>query len=145
MGGALTQLAAYGAQDVYLTGGSRTFSRKENFKGQRDFSMKPMNQDDIDTVESTESQDDVYPTRDLRTFSWNENFKGQRDFSMTSMRQNDLYAVESNGFMSKRTVVGIASAVSLAALSFFLTRDIRLSLICFVAIGVIFTFIRWTQ
>lgn len=31
MGGALTQLAAYGAQDVYLTGTPQMAYRKENF------------------------------------------------------------------------------------------------------------------
>lgn len=80
MGGALTQLAAYGAQDVYLTGNSQM------------------------------------------TF-WKENF-------------------ETSGFTLKRTAVGIASAVSLAILSFYMTRDIRLSLFLLVAIGIMFAFIR---
>lgn len=31
MGGALTQLAAYGAQDLYLTGNPQMTYRKENF------------------------------------------------------------------------------------------------------------------
>ena len=35
MGGALTQLAAYGAQDVYLTGNSPMIYRKENFTNQK--------------------------------------------------------------------------------------------------------------
>ena len=80
MGGALTQLAAYGAQDVYLTGNPQM------------------------------------------TF-WKENF-------------------ETSGFTLKRTAVGIASAVSLAILSFYMTRDIRLSLFLLVAIGIMFAFIR---
>jgi len=35
MGGALTQLAAYGAQDVYLTGTPQVTYRKENFTNQK--------------------------------------------------------------------------------------------------------------
>lgn len=35
MGGALTQLAAYGAQDVYLTGTPQMTYRKENFTNQK--------------------------------------------------------------------------------------------------------------
>jgi hypothetical protein len=53
MGGALTQLAAYGAQDVYLTGNTQIPFWKENFKGQHDFSTKPMRRGDLDTIGST--------------------------------------------------------------------------------------------
>lgn len=35
MGGALTQLAAYGAQDVYLTGSPQMTYRKESFTNQK--------------------------------------------------------------------------------------------------------------
>ena len=35
MGGALTQLSAYGAQDVYLTGTPQMTYRKENFTNQK--------------------------------------------------------------------------------------------------------------
>ena len=35
MGGALIQLAAYGAQDVYLTGTPQMTYRKENFTNQK--------------------------------------------------------------------------------------------------------------
>ena len=35
MGGALTQLAAYGAQDLYLTGNPQMTYRKENFTNQK--------------------------------------------------------------------------------------------------------------
>lgn len=76
--GALMQLAAYGAQDAYLTGNPQMTYRKENFV--------------------------------------------------------------SSGFSLKRAAIGTAIAVSLAIISFYMTRDIGLSLSLFllVAIGVIF-------
>ncbi len=39
MGGALTQLAAYGAQDVYLTGNPQMAYRREGFKS-NSFTLK---------------------------------------------------------------------------------------------------------
>ena len=81
MSGALTQLAAYGAQDVYLTGNSPIPVWKENFV--------------------------------------------------------------TNSLTLKHAAI-FASAMTLAVLFFYMKRN-RLSLLLIIAIGVIFTFIRWTQ
>ena len=106
MGGALTQLAAYGAQDVYLTGDPQMSFWKENFTRSRGdgygVDTEPMRRDDLGSAES----DDVL------------------------------------SFTSKRTAVVFASAVLLAAVSFYMTRNIKLSLFILVAIGAMFAFIR---
>jgi hypothetical protein len=79
MGGALTQLAAYGAQDLYLTGPPQMAYRKENFV--------------------------------------------------------------SGGFTLKHAAI-FAGVISLAIIYFYMKRN-RLPLLLIIAIGVIFTLIRY--
>ena len=52
MTGALAQLVAYGAQDVYLTGDPQMTFWKENFKRYRNFATESIRQDILGTVES---------------------------------------------------------------------------------------------
>ena len=52
MTGALAQLVAYGAQDVYLTGNPQMTFWKDNFKRYRNFATEPIRQDVLGTVES---------------------------------------------------------------------------------------------
>jgi len=52
MTGALAQLVAYGAQDVYLTGDPQMSFWKENFKRYRNFATESIQQDILGTIES---------------------------------------------------------------------------------------------